>query len=108
MIARQWPKTSIARELGLGTTLRLSRDTVTAANADKVADLARRLGQRVPPPRRWRQPLPTLGALLAAEAQDREVMRMTRLTRGRRRYSSSRAITSSMYPNAAGSPCLRY
>lgn len=67
MIARRWPKSWIARELGLGATLQLRRNTVTAVNADKVAELARRLGNRVAPPRRYRAPIPPLHELLAAD-----------------------------------------
>lgn len=67
MIARGWPKAWIARELGFGNALQLSTDTVTAANADKVAELAERLADRMPPPRRGRQPLPSLSEILAAE-----------------------------------------
>ncbi|UQX13565.1 DEAD/DEAH box helicase [Candidatus Mycobacterium methanotrophicum] len=67
MIARGWPKAWIARELGFGTSLRLSRIAVTAANADKVAKLAQRIGERVPPSRRARQPVPRLDAILAAD-----------------------------------------
>lgn len=67
MIARRWPKSWIARELGLGTTLQLGRDTVTAVNADKVADLAHRLGNRVPPPRRGRRAIAPLRELLGTE-----------------------------------------
>jgi transcriptional regulator with XRE-family HTH domain len=68
MIARGWPKSWIARELGLGNALQFNRDTVTAANAEKVAALARRLGDRTPPPKEWRQAVPSLAEVLAAEA----------------------------------------
>ena len=68
MIGRGWPKSWIARELGLGNSLQLSRDTITASNADKVAEVARRLGDRTPPPRRRRLPVPSLEELLAAAA----------------------------------------
>lgn len=64
MIARGWPKAWIARELGMGNALQLRTDTVTARNAGKVAELARRLGDRRPPKRRARQPLPPLRDLL--------------------------------------------
>lgn len=68
MIARGWPNSWIARELGLGNQLQLSRNTVTAANAEKVAALARRLGDRTLPPKRWRQAVASLDDVLAAEA----------------------------------------
>lgn len=68
MIARQWPKAWIARELGLGRSLQFPRDTITAASAAKVAVLAERLGTRAAPPGRQRLPLPRLDDLLAGEA----------------------------------------
>lgn len=52
MIARGWPKTWIAKELGSNSAtaaLQLQRDVITARNAAKVEDLARRLGDRRPP-----------------------------------------------------------
>ncbi|UQX13557.1 hypothetical protein [Candidatus Mycobacterium methanotrophicum] len=69
MIGRGWPKAWIARELRLGASLQLSRGTVTAANAGKVAALAERLGDRVPPPRRRRQPAPPLDEILATDTR---------------------------------------
>jgi len=68
MIARGWPKAWIAREIGhRDQALQLHRDRVSAANADAVVQLDRRLGRRHPPPRRCRTPLPTLAELLTAE-----------------------------------------
>ncbi len=64
MILRGWPKSWIARELGLGTSLQLSRESVTASNAARVSDLHARLGSRVAPPRRGRQSTPSLNELL--------------------------------------------
>ncbi|MBS1693084.1 MAG: Helicase associated domain protein [Actinobacteria bacterium] len=68
MIARNWPKSWIAREAGLGTSLQLRRDTITAASADRIAGLARRLGTRRAPAKRFRQPVPTLSEVLAQES----------------------------------------
>ncbi|MBE5477713.1 hypothetical protein E3G68_005046 [Mycobacteroides abscessus] len=67
MIARNWPKSWIAREAGLGTSLQLSRDTITAANAERIAILAQHLGPRRAPAKRFRQPMPTLDEVLAQE-----------------------------------------
>lgn len=52
MIARGWPKTWISKELGSNSAhaaLQLRRDVITARNAAKVEELARRLGDRRPP-----------------------------------------------------------
>ncbi len=68
MIARNWPKSWIAREAGLGASLQLSRDTITAASAARIASLAERLGTRRAPAKRFRQPVPTLSEVLAQEA----------------------------------------
>lgn len=67
MISRGWPKSWIARELGLGKSLQIRRSAVTAANAAKVAELDARLGDRVPPPTPRNTPVPTLDELLAVE-----------------------------------------
>lgn len=67
MTARNWPKSWIAREAGLGASLQLGRDTVTAASAERIADLARRLGTRRAPAKRVRQPVPPLSEVLAQE-----------------------------------------
>jgi hypothetical protein len=48
----------------------MRRDRVSAANADAVAELDRRLGRRCPPPRAWRAPLPSLAEITAGEADD--------------------------------------
>lgn len=66
MVRRGWPKSWIARELGLGASVQFGKATVTAENAEKVAALHRKLGDRVAPPRRHRQPVASLGELLAA------------------------------------------
>ena len=58
--SRGWPASWLARELGLGTSLQLSRSEVTARNAELVQDLAAVIGSHRPPPRRCRQPLPAL------------------------------------------------
>lgn len=68
MIGRGWPKAWIAREAGLGASLQLSRDTVTAANAERITVLARRLGARRAPAKRFRQPVPPLSEVIAQEA----------------------------------------
>jgi superfamily II DNA or RNA helicase len=66
LAGRGWPKRWIARELGgTGQALQLSRREVTAETAAKVTALHERIGDRQPPPRRWRAPLPTLAALEA-------------------------------------------
>lgn len=67
MISRGWPKSWIARELGLGRSLQIRRSAVTAANAAKVAELDTRLGDRVPPTTPRNTPMPTLDELLAVE-----------------------------------------
>lgn len=65
MIARGFPKSWIARELGSGKALQLRRDYVTASSAVKVSELAARLGPLVAPPRRGRTPVPPLDELLS-------------------------------------------
>lgn len=72
MIARGWPKSWIARELGLNSSLQLRRDTVTAASAAKVDALAKRLGDLTPPPRRRGQPMPRLNHILSDTAPEPE------------------------------------
>lgn len=67
MISRGWPKSWIARELGLGRSLQLRRDSVTATNAAKVAEFAARLGDRVAPKTPRRRPVPPLAEILAGE-----------------------------------------
>lgn len=65
MIARGFPKSWIARELGSGNALQLRRDYVTASSAAKVSELAVRLGPLVAPPRRGRTPIPPLDELVS-------------------------------------------
>lgn len=72
MIARGWPKSWIARELGLNSSLQLRRDTVTAASAAKVDHLAKCLGDRTPPPRRRGRPMPRLSQILSDTAPQPE------------------------------------
>ena len=69
MLMRGWPKAWISRELGGdGRALALQRDTMSRQNADKIAELDRRLGRtRRPPHRPRRVGLPTLEEILAAE-----------------------------------------
>ena len=63
MLRRGWPKAWIARELGQGTSLQLSRNAVSAENARRVEELHRRLGPRAAPPRRRNMPTPRLDDL---------------------------------------------
>jgi len=65
MVARGWPKSWIARELGLGAALQLSHSSLSAENAAKVADLDRRLGQLSAPPRSFRAPTSPVHELLS-------------------------------------------
>lgn len=65
MIARGFPKSWIARELGSGKALQLRRDYVTASSAAKVSELAARLGPLVAPTRRGQAPIPPLDELLS-------------------------------------------
>jgi len=65
MIARGFPKSWIARELGCGNALQLRRDYVTASSAAKVLELATRLGPLAAPPRRGRAQIPPLDELLS-------------------------------------------
>ena len=71
MVMRGWPKSWISREIGQdGRALQLKRDQISKVNADKVAELDRRLGRtRRPPARTVRTALPTLDGILAAEQQ---------------------------------------
>lgn len=72
MVARGWPKSWISREIGQdGRALQLKRTSVSVQNAYAVEELHRALGQRTPPPRECRTPLPTLAEILAAEQQRR-------------------------------------
>jgi hypothetical protein len=77
MVMRGWPKSWIAREIGQdGGALQLRGDRISKANADKVAELDRRLGRTRRPPKRGsnrngtKEPLPTLDELLAAEREE--------------------------------------
>lgn len=73
MVMRGWPKAWISREIGQdGRALQLKRDRISKANADRVANLDRRLGRtRRPPARRSNrlggEALLTLDEILAAE-----------------------------------------
>lgn len=69
MIDRGWPRSWIARELGMKSGLQLQRGSLLADTAAKVAALDRRLGDRVAPPRRCRTAIPTLDEVIAAEQQ---------------------------------------
>jgi len=65
MIARGWPRSWIARELGFfGRALQMNRETVVAATAAKVVELDRRVGPMCPPPRKRGQSMPPLDELL--------------------------------------------
>lgn len=65
MIARGFPKSWIARELGCGNALQLRRDYITASSAAKVLELSTRLGPLAAPPRRGRAQIPPLDELLS-------------------------------------------
>jgi superfamily II DNA or RNA helicase len=74
MVLRGWPKAWISREIGQdGRALQLRRDRISRANADKIAELDRRLGRSRRPPTRKSSRisagpnLPTLDEILAAE-----------------------------------------
>lgn len=74
MVLRGWPKAWISREIGQdGRALQLRRDRISCANAEKVAELDRRLGRtRRAPTRKCSRldtgpSLPTLTEILAAE-----------------------------------------
>lgn len=74
IIMRGWPKAWISREIGQdGRALQLKRDRISKANAEKVAELDRRLGRTRRPPTRGsnrngtKPVLPTLDKLLALE-----------------------------------------
>jgi len=69
MIMRGWPKAWISREIGQdGRALQLHRDRMSQMNADRIAELDRRLGRTRRPPARQRGiALPTLDQILDAE-----------------------------------------
>ena len=54
LVERGWPKSWIAREAGLGNSIQLKTDQVTAANAQRIAHLHAQLAGLTPPPRRHR------------------------------------------------------
>lgn len=68
LIERGFPKSWIARELGKGQTLQLSRTTISAGNATAVAQLHQRIGE-LQPRRRWRAALPRLEELIAEQSE---------------------------------------
>jgi superfamily II DNA or RNA helicase len=70
LIGRGWPKAWLASELGIGRALQLRKTQITAGSADKVTALHARIGDRRPPRRRWRAPLPPLAEMEAAETRD--------------------------------------
>jgi hypothetical protein len=65
LVARGWPKSWIAREAGLGNTLQLKTDQVTAGNAQRIGELHAQLNHITPPPRRHRAPMPPLSEITA-------------------------------------------
>ncbi len=65
MVARGWPKSWIAREAGLGNSIQLKTDQVTAGNAQRIAELHAQLDGITPPPRRHRTPMPPLSEITA-------------------------------------------
>lgn len=67
LLSRGWTKAWIARELGLGNELCLHSDMVTADQAEAIATLSARVGERCAPPRRGLKPLPPLAEIVAAE-----------------------------------------
>lgn len=66
---RGWPKSWIAREAGMGTSLQLSHDQVTAGKASRIADLYTQLDGVPVPPRRHHTPTPTLAEITAARTR---------------------------------------
>lgn len=65
LVQRGWPKSWIAREAGLGNSLQLKRDQVTARNATRITDLHAQLSGITVPRRRHGAPLPTLAEITA-------------------------------------------
>ena len=65
MVARGWPKSWIAREAGLGNSIQLKTDQVTAGNAQRIAELHAQLDGITPPLRRHRTPMPPLSEITA-------------------------------------------
>lgn len=65
LVERGWPKSWIAREAGLGRSLQLKSDRVTAGNAQRIAELHDQLDGITPPPRRHRAPMPPLSEITA-------------------------------------------
>jgi superfamily II DNA or RNA helicase len=67
MTALGWPKAWIAREIGQQRALQLGKSggAVSATSARKIRDLRRRIGSMTPPPRTWRQSLPSLAEIIA-------------------------------------------
>ncbi len=66
---RGWPASWIARESGMGGAIQLSRDMVTATNAQRVRDLHDRIGALGPPPRKRGQPVPPLDVIQAGQVE---------------------------------------
>jgi hypothetical protein len=58
MVARGWPKSWIAREAGLGNSIQLKTDQVTAGNAQRIAELHAQLDGITPPPAGTAPPCP--------------------------------------------------
>ncbi|WP_193315417.1 DEAD/DEAH box helicase [Nostocoides sp. F2B08] len=65
LVERGWPKSWIAREAGLGNSIQLKIDQVTAGNAARIAQLHAQLDDITPPPRRHRDPMPPLSEITA-------------------------------------------
>ena len=68
-MARGWPKTWIAREAGLGNSIQLKTDQVTAGNAQRIVELHAQLDGITPPPRRHRAPMPCLSDITADQTR---------------------------------------
>ena len=69
LVARGWPKTWIAREAGLGNSIQLKTDQVTAGNAQRIVELHAQLDGIIPPPRRHRAPMPCLSDITADQTR---------------------------------------